>query len=173
MGRFFFTFLTRSCFCVPGADLLKLTREDVIQICGPADGIRLFNALKGRWVFFNWIPSYNTHLVYQERLHTFTDMLLFALCGCCLQGGTPEADHLRLSGVSAGTGAATEAWKRRCCRQHVLWSVCVHGSCMFAVMQEIALAFNFTALSSHQLTKEQCFQYSYVFTWIFCCWHLK
>uniref|UniRef100_A0A672MEI1 Grh/CP2 DB domain-containing protein n=1 Tax=Sinocyclocheilus grahami TaxID=75366 RepID=A0A672MEI1_SINGR len=26
-----------------GADLLKLTREDVIQICGPADGIRLFN----------------------------------------------------------------------------------------------------------------------------------
>lgn len=31
-----------------GADLLKLTREDVIQICGPADGIRLFNALKGR-----------------------------------------------------------------------------------------------------------------------------
>lgn len=40
----------RSCFLVPGADLLKLTREDVIQICGPADGIRLFNALKGRWV---------------------------------------------------------------------------------------------------------------------------
>uniref|UniRef100_A0A8C7MQI8 Transcription factor CP2 n=1 Tax=Oncorhynchus kisutch TaxID=8019 RepID=A0A8C7MQI8_ONCKI len=35
-----------------GADLLKLTREDVIQICGPADGIRLFNALKGRLVFF-------------------------------------------------------------------------------------------------------------------------
>ncbi|XP_036387585.1 transcription factor CP2-like isoform X1 [Megalops cyprinoides] len=33
-----------------GADLLKLTREDVIQICGPADGIRLFNMLKGRLV---------------------------------------------------------------------------------------------------------------------------
>nr|XP_056720893.1 alpha-globin transcription factor CP2 [Euleptes europaea] len=33
-----------------GSDLLKLTREDVIQICGPADGIRLFNALKGRMV---------------------------------------------------------------------------------------------------------------------------
>ncbi|XP_059902353.1 transcription factor CP2 [Gadus macrocephalus] len=33
-----------------GADLLKLTREDVIQICGPADGIRLFNAMKGRVV---------------------------------------------------------------------------------------------------------------------------
>lgn len=35
---------------IPGADLLKLTRDDVIQICGPADGIRLFNALKGRYV---------------------------------------------------------------------------------------------------------------------------
>ncbi|KAK1151074.1 alpha-globin transcription factor CP2 [Acipenser oxyrinchus oxyrinchus] len=33
-----------------GTDLLKLTREDVIQICGPADGIRLFNAVKGRVV---------------------------------------------------------------------------------------------------------------------------
>ncbi|XP_053281388.1 transcription factor CP2 isoform X3 [Pleuronectes platessa] len=33
-----------------GADMLKLTRDDVIQICGPADGIRLFNALKGRVV---------------------------------------------------------------------------------------------------------------------------
>ncbi|XP_054033328.1 alpha-globin transcription factor CP2 [Dryobates pubescens] len=33
-----------------GADLLRLSREDVIQICGPADGIRLFNALKGRVV---------------------------------------------------------------------------------------------------------------------------
>uniref|UniRef100_A0A8D0ELR7 Transcription factor CP2 n=1 Tax=Strix occidentalis caurina TaxID=311401 RepID=A0A8D0ELR7_STROC len=37
-------------FKTVGADLLKLTREDVIQICGPADGIRLFNALKGRMV---------------------------------------------------------------------------------------------------------------------------
>uniref|UniRef100_A0A672FEJ3 Transcription factor CP2 n=1 Tax=Salarias fasciatus TaxID=181472 RepID=A0A672FEJ3_SALFA len=37
-------------FVCSGADLLKLTREDVIQICGPADGIRLFNALKGRVV---------------------------------------------------------------------------------------------------------------------------
>uniref|UniRef100_A0A3B3ZCU7 Grh/CP2 DB domain-containing protein n=1 Tax=Periophthalmus magnuspinnatus TaxID=409849 RepID=A0A3B3ZCU7_9GOBI len=28
------------------SDLLKLTRDDLVQICGPADGIRLFNALK-------------------------------------------------------------------------------------------------------------------------------
>ncbi|CAM9632055.1 unnamed protein product [Lampetra planeri] len=33
-----------------GADLLKLTRDDLIQICGAADGIRLFNALKGKAV---------------------------------------------------------------------------------------------------------------------------
>uniref|UniRef100_A0A8C6PMY0 Upstream-binding protein 1 n=1 Tax=Nothobranchius furzeri TaxID=105023 RepID=A0A8C6PMY0_NOTFU len=31
-----------------GSDLLKLTRDDLVQICGPADGIRLFNALKSR-----------------------------------------------------------------------------------------------------------------------------
>ncbi|XP_041100803.1 upstream-binding protein 1 isoform X4 [Polyodon spathula] len=33
-----------------GSDLLKLTREDLVQICGPADGIRLFNGLKSRSV---------------------------------------------------------------------------------------------------------------------------
>ncbi|XP_053327229.1 transcription factor CP2-like protein 1 [Spea bombifrons] len=31
-----------------GADLLKMSREDFVQVCGPADGIRLFNAVKGR-----------------------------------------------------------------------------------------------------------------------------
>uniref|UniRef100_A0A7M4E2T1 Transcription factor CP2-like protein 1 n=1 Tax=Crocodylus porosus TaxID=8502 RepID=A0A7M4E2T1_CROPO len=33
-----------------GADLLKLSRTDLIQICGAADGIRLSNTLKARWV---------------------------------------------------------------------------------------------------------------------------
>ncbi|KAK7138640.1 hypothetical protein R3I93_015924 [Phoxinus phoxinus] len=33
-----------------GSDLLKLTREDLVQICGAADGIRLYNALKQRAV---------------------------------------------------------------------------------------------------------------------------
>jgi len=42
------TLISLLIFKPEGADLLKLTREDVIQICGPADGIRLFNALKGR-----------------------------------------------------------------------------------------------------------------------------
>uniref|UniRef100_A0A672YXB9 Transcription factor CP2-like 1 n=1 Tax=Sphaeramia orbicularis TaxID=375764 RepID=A0A672YXB9_9TELE len=31
-----------------GADLLRMSRDDLIQICGPADGIRLFNTMKGR-----------------------------------------------------------------------------------------------------------------------------
>ncbi|MEJ1269975.1 transcription factor CP2-like 1 [Cricetulus griseus] len=31
-----------------GADLLKMSRDDLVQVCGPADGIRLFNAIKGR-----------------------------------------------------------------------------------------------------------------------------
>ncbi|CAJ0957397.1 unnamed protein product [Ranitomeya imitator] len=33
-----------------GADLLKMTKEDFMQVCGAADGIRLFNAVKGRHV---------------------------------------------------------------------------------------------------------------------------
>uniref|UniRef100_A0A8C8ZEL9 Grh/CP2 DB domain-containing protein n=1 Tax=Prolemur simus TaxID=1328070 RepID=A0A8C8ZEL9_PROSS len=34
-----------------GTDLRKLTRQDLIQICGAADGIRLFNTLRARcWV---------------------------------------------------------------------------------------------------------------------------
>ncbi|XP_065108104.1 transcription factor CP2-like protein 1 [Paramisgurnus dabryanus] len=33
-----------------GSDLLKMSRDDFIQICGPADGIRLFNAIEGRCV---------------------------------------------------------------------------------------------------------------------------
>ncbi|KAJ3608991.1 hypothetical protein NHX12_023519 [Muraenolepis orangiensis] len=33
-----------------GSDLLKLSRDDLVQICGAADGIRLFNALKSRSV---------------------------------------------------------------------------------------------------------------------------
>ncbi|KAM6934611.1 transcription factor CP2-like protein 1 [Xenentodon cancila] len=33
-----------------GADLLRMSRDDLIQICGPADGIRLFNTLKGRCI---------------------------------------------------------------------------------------------------------------------------
>lgn len=31
-----------------GADLLRLSRRDLVELCGPGDGIRLFNALRGR-----------------------------------------------------------------------------------------------------------------------------
>jgi len=33
-----------------GADILRLTRDDLIQICGLADGIRLYNALHSRTI---------------------------------------------------------------------------------------------------------------------------
>lgn len=66
------------CFPVLGSDLLKLTREDLVQICGAADGIRLYNALKSRYdkkrVMLNIIDvfSYN-----YERVNW---RILFTLC---------------------------------------------------------------------------------------------
>ncbi|KAF7664901.1 hypothetical protein LDENG_00160800 [Lucifuga dentata] len=45
-----FSSYTRLFAHFSGSDLLKLTRDDLVQICGPADGIRLFNALKSRSV---------------------------------------------------------------------------------------------------------------------------
>lgn len=33
-----------------GADLLRLNKDDLIQICGLADGIRLFNIVHKKWV---------------------------------------------------------------------------------------------------------------------------
>lgn len=104
--------MSRLCSRALGADLLKLTREDVIQICGPADGIRLFNALKGRWVHSpgNCFASV-----------TVVD-LLFHSDGSS-QGRSSQADHLRLPGVSADPRAAGETRKRRCCHQHLLWLV--------------------------------------------------
>ncbi|XP_064126394.1 transcription factor CP2-like protein 1 [Loxodonta africana] len=42
-----------------GTDLLKLTRQDLIQICGAADGIRLFNTLRARcWALPNMSSSH-------------------------------------------------------------------------------------------------------------------
>lgn len=43
-----FPFLRRISLLFSGADLLKLTKEDLVQICGAADGIRLYNSLKSR-----------------------------------------------------------------------------------------------------------------------------
>ncbi|XP_046694855.1 transcription factor CP2-like protein 1 isoform X2 [Silurus meridionalis] len=44
-----------SSFCrlfsnISGADLVTMSRNDFVRICGPADGIRLFNAIKGRCI---------------------------------------------------------------------------------------------------------------------------
>uniref|UniRef100_A0A8C5PU01 Upstream-binding protein 1 n=1 Tax=Leptobrachium leishanense TaxID=445787 RepID=A0A8C5PU01_9ANUR len=46
-----FSTYTRVFSNFSGADLLKLTRDDLVQICGTADGIRLFNALKLRTIW--------------------------------------------------------------------------------------------------------------------------
>ena len=35
-----------------GADILRLSRDDLIQICGLPDGIRLFNALHAKYDSF-------------------------------------------------------------------------------------------------------------------------
>lgn len=64
------------CFVCAGADLLKLTREDVIQICGPADGIRLFNALKGRWVLSARSECSGLCSCVTQGLCVFTDWFL-------------------------------------------------------------------------------------------------
>lgn len=45
-----FSSYTRLFSNFSGADLLKLTKEDLVQICGAADGIRLYNSLKSRSV---------------------------------------------------------------------------------------------------------------------------
>ena len=39
------------CVLLIGSDLLRLCREDLIQICGTADGIRLYNALQAKYDF--------------------------------------------------------------------------------------------------------------------------
>ncbi|XP_014898818.1 transcription factor CP2-like protein 1 [Poecilia latipinna] len=46
-----------------GADLLRMSRADLIQICGPADGIRLFNTMKGRSVQ----PSLTLYVCQQQQ----------------------------------------------------------------------------------------------------------
>lgn len=78
-NRVFVETENRICFCVPGVDLLKLTREDVIQICGPADGIRLFNALKGRWVILNF-PTFLGYIIYL----TYKKKRVWMFLGICI-----------------------------------------------------------------------------------------
>ncbi|EMP34379.1 Transcription factor CP2-like protein 1 [Chelonia mydas] len=59
--------------CSVGADLLKMSKEDFVQICGPADGIRLFNAIKGRnvrpkmTIYVCQEPEQNRSHLHQKR----------------------------------------------------------------------------------------------------------
>uniref|UniRef100_A0A8C1PQW6 Upstream-binding protein 1 n=1 Tax=Cyprinus carpio TaxID=7962 RepID=A0A8C1PQW6_CYPCA len=59
-----------------GSDLLKLTREDLVQICGAADGIRLYNALKSRavcprlTVYVSLEPSQSASPLLEKRGHS-------------------------------------------------------------------------------------------------------
>uniref|UniRef100_A0A8D3CTM0 Transcription factor CP2-like 1 n=1 Tax=Scophthalmus maximus TaxID=52904 RepID=A0A8D3CTM0_SCOMX len=48
LHRHRFSSFSRVFTSFSGADLLRMSRDDLIQICGPADGIRLFNTMKGR-----------------------------------------------------------------------------------------------------------------------------
>lgn len=74
-----------------GSDLLKLTREDVVQICGPADGIRLFNALKSRCVCVRICVFLRVH----------ADIILKVSC-LFVQISASQIDGLRLSGEPRG-----------------------------------------------------------------------
>ena len=49
-----------------GADILRLSREDLIQICGLPDGIRLFNALHAKYKVILSSPNllrYNSDII--------------------------------------------------------------------------------------------------------------
>uniref|UniRef100_A0A3Q2FLQ3 Upstream-binding protein 1 n=1 Tax=Cyprinodon variegatus TaxID=28743 RepID=A0A3Q2FLQ3_CYPVA len=80
-----FSSYTRLFSHFSGSDLLKLTREDLVQICGPADGIRLFNALKSRWVYiclFIELVEALYHALYLEEL-TAAELIrkIASVCG--------------------------------------------------------------------------------------------
>ena len=49
-----------------GADLLRLTREDLIQICGLADGIRLNNALQSKLEIFSFNACLNCIITFRN-----------------------------------------------------------------------------------------------------------
>ena len=47
--------MSGACVCMIvlqliGTDFLRLSRKDLMDICGPADGIRMFNALHSQLV---------------------------------------------------------------------------------------------------------------------------
>uniref|UniRef100_A0A8D0CNS7 Upstream-binding protein 1 n=1 Tax=Sander lucioperca TaxID=283035 RepID=A0A8D0CNS7_SANLU len=65
-----------------GSDLLKLTRDDLVQICGPADGIRLFNALKSRSVRPRLTVYVCQESLLESPLSVNINMSSFLVCFC-------------------------------------------------------------------------------------------
>ncbi len=63
-----------------GADILRLSRDDLIQICGLADGIRLFNALHAKYYLDRMIirNSVNQFVFHFKGSGTPVDSLLDA-----------------------------------------------------------------------------------------------
>ena len=56
----FGTFLSLfSSYC--GADLLRLSRKDLMDLCGPADGIRLYNTIHSRSDFHSVLTAASCH----------------------------------------------------------------------------------------------------------------
>jgi transcription factor CP2-like protein len=79
-----------------GADLLRLSRRDLMELCGPADGIRLFNALRSRslrtvYVCLGDKTVYHIltleQLTAQELLYKLAEKVGLQLCqvSCVLQ----------------------------------------------------------------------------------------
>lgn len=99
--------------CRVGSDLLKLTRDDLVQICGPADGIRLFNALKSRCVsVFVFFVHSHEHCEGTGRVHV-SDLFV--------QVSASQVDCIHLSGVLSGQSPARATQRQRKRRtQHFL-----------------------------------------------------
>ncbi|KAJ6641346.1 Upstream-binding protein 1 [Pseudolycoriella hygida] len=59
-----------------GADLLRMSKEDIIQICGVADGIRMYNtlhskAIKPRLKFYVSFDGNSYHAIYLHEISVF------------------------------------------------------------------------------------------------------
>ncbi|XP_043215961.1 upstream-binding protein 1-like isoform X2 [Amphibalanus amphitrite] len=72
-----------------GADLMRLSRDDVVQLCGLADGVRLYNSLHNKlivprltvYVCVPPAPLYHAFYLYQTT-HSEISRKLAALLGC-------------------------------------------------------------------------------------------
>uniref|UniRef100_A0A3Q4GWA0 Upstream-binding protein 1 n=1 Tax=Neolamprologus brichardi TaxID=32507 RepID=A0A3Q4GWA0_NEOBR len=109
-----FSSYTRLFSNFSGSDLLKLTRDDLVQICGPADGIRLFNwLLLGPNAVCDYYHDRETglvcfcavyHALYLEEL-TAAELIRKMACVCSIPLGTinqvyrqgPTGIHILLS----------------------------------------------------------------------------